>query len=112
MVDRLLASDRYGERGGRHWLDVVRYADSNEGDDNIGYPNAFRYRDYIIKSFNQDKPYDQFVKEQIAGDLLPDLTDETARFEALTGTGFWMLGSKVLDLKDQEQKTLNIIMSS
>ena len=109
VVDRLLGSDRYGERWGRHWLDVVRYADSNGGDDNIGYPNAFRYRDYVIKSFNRDKPYDQFVKEQIAGDLLPDLTDDSTRFEALTGTGFWMLGSKVLDLKDQEEKTLNII---
>ena len=54
----------------------------------------------LNKSFNQDKPYDQFVKEQIAGDLPPDLTDDSARFEALTGTGFWMLGSKVLDLKD------------
>ena len=109
VIDRLLDSDRYGERWGRHWLDVVRYADSNGGDDNIGYPNAFRYRDYVIKSFNQDKPYDQFVREQIAGDLLPDLTDDAARFDALTGTGFWMLGSKVLDLKDQEEKALNII---
>ena len=59
VVDRLLASPRYGERWGRHWLDVARYADSNGLDENLVYKNAFRYRDYVIQAFNQDKPYDR-----------------------------------------------------
>ncbi len=71
VVDRLLASPRYGERWGRHWLDVARYADSNGLDENLVYRNAYRYRDYVIQAFNKDKPYDQFVREQLAGDLLP-----------------------------------------
>ena len=61
VVDRLLASPRYGERWGRHWLDVVRYADSNGMDDNLAYSDAWRYRDYVIAAFNADKPYDRFV---------------------------------------------------
>ena len=71
MVDRLLASPRYGERWGRHWLDVARYADSNGLDENLVYRHAYRYRDYVIQAFNKDKPYDLFLKEQLAGDLLP-----------------------------------------
>ena len=109
VVDRLLDSNSYGEHWGRHWLDVVRYADSNGGDDNIGYPNSFQFRDYVIRSFNTDKPFNRFVQEQIAGDLLDDFRDDTERFDALTGTGFWMLGSKVLDLKDHEARSLSII---
>ena len=76
MVDRLLASPAYGERWGRHWLDVARYADSNGLDENTAFGNAWRYRDYVIRSFNADKPYDEFLREQIAGDLLPDAGDE------------------------------------
>ena len=73
LIDELLASPRYGERWGRHWLDVVRYADSAGFEGDVYYPNAWRYRDYVIKSFNDDKPYDRFVQEQIAGDQLwPD----------------------------------------
>jgi hypothetical protein len=71
VVDRLLASPRYGERWGRHWLDVARYADSTGADEDHRHPYAWRYRDYVIHAFNQDKPYDRFVQEQIAGDLLP-----------------------------------------
>src|SRR5205823_8279699 len=71
VVERLLASPRYGERWGRHWLDVARYADSNGLDENIAHGNAWRYRDYVVAAFNQDKPYDQFLLEQLAGDLLP-----------------------------------------
>ena len=71
VVDRLLASPRYGERWARHWLDVVRFADSNGMDENLVFGNAWRYRDYVVKAFNSDKPYDQFVREQLAGDLLP-----------------------------------------
>ena len=72
VVDRLLASPHYGERWGRHWLDVARYADSNGLDENVAHGNAWRYRDYVVAAFNADKPYDQFVSlEQLAGDLLP-----------------------------------------
>ena len=70
LIDRLLASPRYGERWGRHWLDVARYADSNGMDDNMSYVDAWRYRDYVIGAFNKDKPFDQFLREQVAGDIL------------------------------------------
>ncbi len=78
VVDRLLASPHYGERWGRHWLDLARYADSNGMDENVAYANAFRYRDYVIRAFNADKPYDQFVIEQIAGDQVAS-DDEVAQ---------------------------------
>ena len=71
VVDRLLASPAYGEKWGRHWLDVARYADSTGMDEDHPYPHAWRYRDYVIDAFNRDLPYDRFVTEQIAGDLLP-----------------------------------------
>ncbi len=71
VIERLLASPHYGERWGRHWLDVARYADSNGMDENIAFGNAWRYRDYVVRAFNDDKPFDQFLIEQIAGDLLP-----------------------------------------
>ena len=71
VVDRLLESPRYGERWGRHWMDVARYADSTGADEDHRYPYAWRYRDYVIDSFNRDTPYDRFVREQVAGDLLP-----------------------------------------
>ena len=87
LVDRLLASPAYGERWGRHWLDVVRYAETNGYERDGPKPNAFRYRDYVIRSFNADKPYNQFVREQLAGDEIdPDNGD------ALTATGFYRLG--------------------
>ena len=70
VVDRLLASPRYGERWGRHWLDVARYADTNGFKADEVRPNIWRYRDYVIQAFNQDKPYDRFIREQIAGDEL------------------------------------------
>ena len=72
MVDRLLASPRYGERWGRYWLDVARYSDDKlNSTAEEPYPNAFRYRDWVIQAFNHDMPYDLFVKAQIAGDLMP-----------------------------------------
>ncbi len=92
QIDRLLASPHYGERWGRHWLDVARYADSwghIHDDDN---PNAWRYRDYVIQSFNQDKPYDRFVREQLAGDEL----DQGAGYDAVIATGFHRIGPRVL----------------
>src|SRR5262249_3158987 len=75
VVDRLLKSPHYGERWGRHWLDVVRYADTTANDANAVMRYAYRYRDYVVRSFNNDKPYDQFVVEQLAGDLLPPTRD-------------------------------------
>ena len=84
----MLASPRFGERWARHWLDVVRYADTGGFETDIYFPNAWRYRDYVVRAFNRDKPYDQFIKEQIAGDEIdandprtmerPDAPDPTA----------------------------------
>ncbi|GDY09634.1 hypothetical protein LBMAG52_31200 [Planctomycetia bacterium] len=93
VVDRLLASPQFGERWGRHWLDVARFAESNGNTDNVTYPYAWRYRDYVIKSFNSDKPFDQFIREQLAGDLLPS-ENTKQRDDLLVATGFLALGSK------------------
>jgi hypothetical protein len=87
LIGRLLASPRYGERWGRHWLDVARYADTCGFEADHLYPNAWRYRDYVIRSFNADKPFDRFVKEQVAGDeLWPDDPD------AVAATGLYCVG--------------------
>ena len=76
LIDRLLEASHYGEQWGRHWLDVVRYADSGGFANDFERPNAWRYRDYVIRSFNEDKPYDQFIREQISGDEIdPDSTE-------------------------------------
>jgi cytochrome c553 len=91
VVDRLLASPAFGERFGRHWLDVARYGESTGSARNVPYPHAWRYRDYVIQAFNRDKPYDQFVREQIAGDLLPARSPEE-RDEHAIATGFLALG--------------------
>lgn len=93
VVDRLLASPQFGERWGRHWLDVARFAESNGNTDNVTYPHAWRYRDYVIKAFNSDKPFDQFIREQLAGDLLPS-ENAKQRDEFLIATGFLAFGSK------------------
>ena len=87
LVDRLLASPHYGERWGRHWLDVARYADTAGESADYPAPHAFRYRNWVINAFNQDKPYDQFVREQIAGDLMPYKNDQE-HFDQLVATGF------------------------
>ncbi len=105
-LDRLLASSAYGERWGRHWLDVARYADSNGLDENIAHGNAWRYRDYVIESFNRDKPFDRFVLEQLAGDLL---TEDTPKNERLIATGFLSLGPKVLAEVDETKMEMDII---
>jgi hypothetical protein len=109
VVDRLLASPRYGERWGRHWLDVARYADSNGLDENLVYKNAFRYRDYVINAFNKDKPYDQFIHEQLAGDLLPEASDLATTFERWTATGFLSLGAKMLAEDDPVKMEMDIV---
>jgi hypothetical protein len=87
VIDRLLESPRYGEHWGRKWLDLVRYADTNSFERDGVKPNAWRYRDYVIRAFNTDKPYDQFVREQLAGDELPNVTADS-----ITATGFYRLG--------------------
>ncbi|MFN4258743.1 MAG: DUF1553 domain-containing protein [Gemmataceae bacterium] len=108
VVDRLLASPHFGERWGRHWLDLARYADSNGKDENFVFHEAFRYRDYVIRSFNNDKPIDRFFMEQIAGDLMPAATQEQ-RDEQLTGTGFLVIGPKVLADRDFKKRHLDVI---
>jgi mono/diheme cytochrome c family protein len=87
LVDRLLASHAYGERWGRIWLDVVRYADTSGGGGDYPIVQVSKYRDYVIKSFNEDKPYDRFIKEQIAGDLLP-ANSEDEHWKAIIATGY------------------------
>ncbi len=87
VIDRLLASPHYGEHWARHWLDLVRYADTNSFERDGVKPNAWRYRDYVIRALNDDKPYDQFVKEQLAGDELPQVTADS-----LIATGYYRLG--------------------
>lgn len=104
LVERLLASPQYGVRWGRHWLDVARYADSNGLDENIAFGNAWRYRDYVIKSFNEDKSFREFLIEQIAGDLAPYANEETK-----TATGFLALGARVLAEPDVEKLFMDTI---
>jgi cytochrome c553 len=99
VVDRLLASDTFGERWGRHWLDVARYSESTGSTRNYPYEYAWRYRDYVIDSFNHDKPYNQFITEQIAGDLLP-FKNAKQHDEQLVATGFLAMGVKDLNEKD------------
>jgi len=138
VVDRLLDSKAYGEHWGRHWLDIARYADSNGLDENVAHGNAWRYRDYVIRSFNSDKPLDQFIVEQIAGDLLvrerrgekpmpatapegespdpatapaaaPLVAVNAVEADCLVATGFLSLGPKVLAEPDQVKMRMDII---
>ena len=90
LIDRLLASPHYGERWARHWLDAARYADSQGFEHNFDRPNAWRYRDYVIRAFNEDKSYTDFIREQIAGDELPHVTNDS-----LIATGFLSMYAKV-----------------
>jgi hypothetical protein len=108
LVDRLLASPAYGERWGRHWLDVARYADSNGLDENVAHGNAWRYRDYVVNAFNADLPFDQFLKEQLAGDLLA-ATDDATRERQLIATGFLAIGPKVLAEVDETRMQMDIV---
>jgi cytochrome c553 len=107
VVDRLLASPRFGERWGRHWLDVARYAESSGRTANFAYPHAWRYRDYVIGSFNADKPFDQFIREQLAGDLLP-ARDDGEKAEFLVATGFLALGAKAHDTFNRRQFQMDL----
>jgi len=96
IVDRFLASPQFGEKWARHWLDVARYAESTGKTVNFNYPHAWRYRDYVIAAFNADKPYDQFIKEQLAGDLMKS-DDARVKAERLIATGFLAIGPKTLN---------------
>ncbi len=101
-VDALLASPRFGERWGRHWLDVARFAESNGREANLTFPHAWRYRDYVIDAVNADVPFDRFITEQIAGDLLP-AKDDAERARLLIATGFLAMGAKGLAEFNKEQ---------
>jgi mono/diheme cytochrome c family protein len=103
VVDRLLGSPHYGERWGRHWLDLARYADSGGYEFDYDRPHAWRYRDYVIKSFNEDKPYNRFIIEQLAGDQM-DGADVKANPEALIPTGFVRNGPTVDNADNEETR--------
>ncbi|PQO25515.1 hypothetical protein C5Y96_24565 [Blastopirellula marina] len=107
IVDQLLASPRFGEHWGRHWLDLVRYAESRGHEFDYDIPNAYEYRDYVIRALNQDLPYNELVIEHVAGDLLdkPRISAETGSNESVLGTGFWHLGDWVhspVDIRKDE----------
>jgi hypothetical protein len=108
VVDKLVASPRFGERWGRYWLDVARYADSNGKDENLTFHEAHLYRDYVIRSFNADKPFNRFIVEQLAGDLLPS-DSIAARDELLTATGFLVIGPKVLAERDKPKLRMDVV---
>ena len=108
LVDELLASPRFGERWGRHWLDVARYAESNGMERNQLYPHAWRYRDYVLASFNADKPFDRFIREQIAGDLIAK-NEPKRSDELIIATGFLALGPKSLNERDRRQFQMDVV---
>ena len=105
-VDDLLARPAFGEKWGRHWLDVARYSDSNGGDRNFTFFQAWRYRNYVIDSFNNDRPFYDFVRQQLAGDLLPADNDQQ-RHDQLVASSFLALGPKMLTERDKEKLRLD-----
>jgi hypothetical protein len=107
-IDDLIASPHFGEHWGRHWLDVARYADSNGGDFNATFHNAWRYRNYVIETFNEDRPFNEFVIEQIAGDLI-QTDDDSVRENQLVATGFLMFGAKMLSERDKEKLRMDVV---
>ncbi|WP_254508720.1 PSD1 and planctomycete cytochrome C domain-containing protein [Anatilimnocola floriformis] len=107
-VDKLLGTPQFGEHWGRHWLDVARFAESSGKEANMAFPYAWRYRDYVIDAVNADIPFDRFLTEQIAGDLLP-FENDTERARLLIATGFLALGPKNLDEADAQQFVADVI---
>ncbi len=101
VIEKLLASPHYGERWGRHWLDLARYADSGGYEFDYDRPHAWRYRDYVIKAFNEDKPFDQFIREQLANDLIAGKANPAN----LVATGFLRNGPTVDNVEDEETRT-------
>ena len=108
VIDMYLDSERYGERWARHWLDVARYGESSGKEVNVLYPHAWRYRDYVIESFKKDKPYDQFLKEQIAGDLLK-FDGKRDQANKIVATGFLAIGSKGHNNRDRRQFSMDVV---
>ena len=108
VVDRLLASQHFGERWGRHWLDVARFAESSGGGRSIVFKDAWRYRDYVIDSFNRDKPLDEFIIEQIAGDLLPHANDADQR-DHLVATAYLLLGAHNYEEQDKRLLEMDVV---
>ncbi|MEZ6126755.1 MAG: DUF1553 domain-containing protein [Planctomycetaceae bacterium] len=107
-ADRLLASRQFGERFGRHWLDVTRFAESSGGGRSLMFPHAWRFRDYVIASFNDDKPIDQLMWEHVAGDLLPYTTARESD-EQVTGSGYLVLGPTNYEQQDKELLRMDVI---
>ena len=112
VVDRLLGSEHFGERWARHWLDLVRYAETRGHEFDYDIPSAWRYRDYVIRAYNADVPYDQFVTEHVAGDLLPEpRLDKTGTVnESVIATGFWHFNEWVhspVDIREDETNRVN-----
>lgn len=108
VIDQYLDSPRFGERWARHWLDVARYAESSGKETNILYPHAWRYRDWVIDAFNKDKPYDAFLKEQIAGDLLA-YENKHDQAEKIVATGFLAIGAKGHNNRDRRQFAMDLV---
>ena len=108
IVDTYLGSPSFGEHWARMWLDVARYADSNGSDFNATFHDAWRYRDYVIDSYNEDLPFDEFVVEQLAGDLLP-FENNAQRTRQVVATGFLALGAKMLSERDKDKLALDIV---
>lgn len=106
ILDRLLASAAYGERWGRHWLDLVRYADTSGCNADVPIPDAWRYRNYVIDSFNRDQPYDVFLREQIAGDLLPAKSEQQRR-EQIIATGYLAISRRFSSLAEEPHLTFD-----
>ncbi len=107
LVDQLLDTRQFAERWARHWLDVARYAESSGRDVNVTFPEAWRYRDYVIDSFFEDKPFDQMLREQLAGDLLP-YKNEKEHAEQQIATGFLAIGAKALNETNPRQFAVDL----
>jgi hypothetical protein len=108
LVDRLLGLPQFGETWGRHWLDVARFAESSGGGRSLMFKDAWRFRDYVINAFNDDKPFDQFIREQIAGDLMSSGTREQQN-ERFVATGFLALGPHNYELQDKELLRMEVV---
>ncbi|KAA5547194.1 DUF1553 domain-containing protein [Roseiconus nitratireducens] len=108
IVDELLNSRAFAQHWGRHWMDVARYADSNGSDFNATFHDAWRYRDYLVDSFDQDRPLDQMIRQQVAGDLLPS-ESEQQRYDNVVASTFLMLGPKMLSERDKVKLTMDVV---
>lgn len=108
IADELLASRAFAQHWSRHWMDVARYADSNGSDFNATFHDAWRYRDYLINSFDSDRPLDEMIRQQVAGDLLPAESD-AQRYDNVVATTFLMLGPKMLSERAKEKLVLDVV---